>query len=100
MSRIFTDLVMHNYQSNQSAFMTRCGTDLRHQYGIFGGKSQTSFSRNATRPGAKKDGCFRRLPRIHLRDLCNRFQFALDENLGHFEVNLLDHAKIVLQAIL
>ena len=28
--------------------MTRFGTDLRHQYGIFGGKSQTSFSQNAT----------------------------------------------------
>ena len=52
---------MHNYRSNQSALMTRCGTDLRHQYGIFGGKSQTSVSRNATRPGVKKDGCFRRL---------------------------------------
>ena len=61
LSRIFADLIMHNYRSNQSALMTRCGTDLRHQYGIFGGKSQTSVSRNATRPGAKKDGCFRRL---------------------------------------
>ena len=61
LSRIFTDLIMHNYRSNQSALMTRCGTDLRHQYGNFGGKSQTSVSRNATRPGAKKDGCFRRL---------------------------------------
>ena len=59
--RIFTHLIMHNYRSNQSALMTRCGTDFRHQYGIFGGKSQTSVSRNATRPGAKKDGCFRRL---------------------------------------
>ena len=61
LSRIFTDLIMHNYRSNQSALMTRCGTDFRHQYGIFGGESQTSVSRNATRPGAKKDGCFRRL---------------------------------------
>ena len=64
LSRIFTDLIMHNYRSNQSALMTRCGTDLRHQYGIFGGKSQTSVSRNATRPGAKKGGCFRRLAKI------------------------------------
>ena len=32
---------------------------IRHQYGIFGGKSQTSFTRLG--PGAKKDGCFRRL---------------------------------------
>ena len=61
LSRIFTDLIMHNYRSNQSALMTRCGTGFRHQYGIFGGESQTSVSRNATRPGAKKDGCFRRL---------------------------------------
>ena len=49
MSRIFTDLVVHNYRSNQSAFMARFGTDLRHQYGIFGGKSQTSFLQNGTR---------------------------------------------------
>ena len=54
MSRIFTDLVKHNYRSNQSAFMTRFRTDLRHQYGIFGGKSQTSFSRNATRAGSEE----------------------------------------------
>ena len=54
MSRIFTDLVMHSYRSNQSAFMNRFGTDLRHQYGIFGGKSQTSFSRNATRAGTEE----------------------------------------------
>ena len=60
MSRIFTDktvtvtvTVVHNYRSNQSASMTRFGTDLRHQYGIFGGKSQTSFSRNATRAGSE-----------------------------------------------
>ena len=44
MSCIYTDLVMHNYQSNQSPFMTRFGTDLHYQYGIFGGKSQMSFS--------------------------------------------------------
>ena len=54
MSRIFKDLVMHNYRSNQSAFMTRFGTDLRHQYGIFGGKSQTSFLRNTTRVGSEE----------------------------------------------
>ena len=42
---------MHNYRSNQSALMTRCGTDFRHKCGIFGGESQTSFTRNATRAG-------------------------------------------------
>ena len=56
---------MHNYRSSQSALMTRCGTDFGHQYGIFGGESQTSVSRNASRPGAKKDSCFRRLPVSH-----------------------------------
>ena len=55
---IFTDVVMHNYRSNQSAFMTRFGTDLRHQYGIFGGKSQTSFSRNATQAGSEEGRLF------------------------------------------
>ena len=58
LSRIFTDLILHNYRSNQSAFMTRFGTDLRHQYGIFGGKSQTSFTRNATRAGSEEGRLF------------------------------------------
>ena len=58
LSRIFTDLIMHNYQSNQSALMTRCGTDFRHQYGIFGSESQTSFTRNATRAGSEEGRLF------------------------------------------
>ena len=58
MSCMFTDLVMHNYRSNQSAFMTRFGTDLHHQYGIFGGKSQTSFSQNATRARSEEGQLF------------------------------------------
>ena len=49
---------MYNYRSNQSALMSRCGTDLRHQYGIFGGKSQTSFTRNATRAGSEEGRLF------------------------------------------
>ena len=49
---------MHNYRSNQSALMTRFGTDLRHQYGIFGGKSQTSFLRNATWAGSEEGRLF------------------------------------------
>ena len=31
---------------------------LRHQYGIFGGKSQTSFTRNATRTGSEERRLF------------------------------------------
>ena len=58
LSRIFTDLIMHNYQSNQSALMTRCGTDFRHQYGIFGCESQKSFTRNATWAGSEEGRLF------------------------------------------
>ena len=47
-------IIVHNYQSNQSALMTRCRTDSRHQYGIFCGESQTSFSQNATRAGSEE----------------------------------------------
>ena len=38
--------------------MTRCGTDFRHQYGIFGRESQTSFTRNATRAGSEEGRLF------------------------------------------
>ena len=38
--------------------MTRCGTDFRHQYGIFGGESQTSFTRNTTRAGSEEGRLF------------------------------------------
>ena len=41
-----------------SALMTRCGTDLRHQYGIFCGKSQTSFTRNTARAGSEAGRLF------------------------------------------
>ena len=58
LSGIFTDLILHNYRSNQSALMTRFGTDLSHQYGIFGGKSQMSFWRNATRAGSEEGWLF------------------------------------------
>ena len=58
LSHIFRDLIMHNYRSNQSALMTRFGTDLHHQYGIFGSKSQMSFSRNATRAGSEEGRLF------------------------------------------
>ena len=58
LSGIFTDLISHNYRSNQSALMTRFGTDLRHQYGIFGGESQMSFTRNATRAGSEEGRLF------------------------------------------
>ena len=58
LSHRFRDLIMHNYRSNQSALMTRFRADLRHQYGIFSGKSQTSFTRNATRAGSEEGRLF------------------------------------------
>ena len=51
-------LIMHNYQSNKSAIMTRCRTDLCHQYGVFGGKSLTFFTWNATRAGSEEGRLF------------------------------------------
>ena len=45
LSHIFTDLIMHNNWSNQSALMTRWLSDFRHQSGIFGGESQISLRR-------------------------------------------------------
>ena len=98
-SRIFTDLIMHNYRSNQSALMTRCRTDFRHQYGIFGGESQTSVSRNATRPGAKKDGCFRRLQLCHRqRAKINQSNIKLQylhQNLRHLTLfRILDYKNV------
>ena len=58
LSHIFTDLIMHNYRLNQSALMTRCGTDFHHQYGIFGDESQTSFMRNATQARSQEGRLF------------------------------------------
>ena len=49
---------------------------LRHQYGIFGSKSQTSISRNATRAGSEEGRLFSQaketavLPEEICRDLC------------------------------
>ena len=58
LSHIFTDLITDYYRSNQSALMTRCWTDFCHQYGIFCGESQTSFTRNATRAGSEEGRLF------------------------------------------
>ena len=54
MSHIVKDLIIHNHWSNESALMTRCGTDLSHQYGIFCSESQMSFLRNATWAGSEE----------------------------------------------
>ena len=61
----FAYLLALNYANrgaNQSALLTRFGTDSHHQYIIFGCKLQTSLSQNALRgPGAMRGGCIRRL---------------------------------------
>ena len=70
MSCIFTDPIMQNYQSNQSALMTRCGTDLRHQYGIFGYKNHRHPSHETPlRLGVKKDSCVCRLGPLTLSNI-------------------------------
>ena len=66
LSHIFTDLIMHNYrsnQSNQSALMTRCGPGqifvISMEFSVVNRRRpsrETSLG-----PGVKKDGCFRRL---------------------------------------
>ena len=38
---------------------------VRHQYGIFGGKSQTSFTRNATRAGGEEGRLFSQAINLH-----------------------------------
>ena len=69
-----TDLIMHNYRSNQSALMTRCRTNFRHQYGIFCGESQTSFTQNATRAGSEEGRLFS--------------QAKISASLLHFFINI------------
>ena len=64
---------MHNYRSNQSVLTTRCGTDFRHHYGIFGGESRADVL-HAKR--AKKDGCFRRLHCTFLRGIQQQIKIA------------------------
>ena len=69
------DLIMHNYGSNQSALMTRCGTDFRHQYGIFGGESQTSFTGNATGAGSEEGRLFSQATVLGLETETLYFEF-------------------------
>ena len=83
--------------------MTRCRTDFRHQYGIFGGELQTSFTRNATRAGSEEGRLFSQASKflsqnqieetqsIDIHDALNTQKFAMHyraiSNTGsHFEV--------------
>ena len=70
---------MHNYRSNQSALMTRCGTDFRHQYGIFCGESQTYFTQNATRAGSEEGRLFSQANNL---GTC-KIYVAGDARIGH-----------------
>ena len=69
---IFTDLILHNYRSNQSALMTRFRTDLRHQYGIFGGKTPLGDPLGLNRGQTQKHAqCTRaRLPAAKMQNRC------------------------------
>ena len=67
--------------------MTRCGTDFRHQYGIFGGESQTSFTRNATRAGSEEG-------RLFSQATCHRgFWYFVRSWSREFQVNPRNPAK-------
>ena len=98
------DLIIHNYQSDQSTLMTRCRTDLPHQYGIWCNESQMSFSRNNETPlelGAKEDGCFRRLrlkcsawiwmSAVIMIGLCKELSVSPDVNGGSQKPNFAVH---------
>ena len=62
LSRIFTDLIMHNYRSNQSALMTRSGQIFVISMEFSAVNRRRPSRETPLGPGAKKDGCFRRLP--------------------------------------
>ena len=47
-----------NVQKSQTVDRPDAGPDFRHQYGIFCGESQTSFTRNATRAGSEEGRLF------------------------------------------
>ena len=70
--------------SNQSALMTRCGTDLHHQYGILAVYHRCPSRKMPLGPGAKKDGCFHMLyiscQNVFLVHSVSRF-FACDQDL-------------------
>ena len=60
---------MHNYRSNQSAFMTRFGTDLRHSMEFSAVNRRRPSCETPLGSGAKKDGCFRRLRKHGIREI-------------------------------
>ena len=55
---------------------------VRHQYGIFSGKSQTSFSRNATRAGSEEGRLFSQATALVTH---SGFKSFTPERLHHFK---------------
>ena len=55
---------------------------VRHQYGIFGGKSQTSFTQNATRAGSEEGQLFSQATALVTH---SGFKSFTSERLHHFK---------------
>ena len=67
---------------------------VRHQYGIFGGKSQTSFLRNATRAGSKEGRLFSQArdseapsTKILLLKMAVKLRLGVDENADEWDTH-------------
>ena len=86
---------------------------VRHQYGIFGGKSQSSFSQNATQAGSEEDGCFRRLqimfkdkfPSIILRQMQAIVfiilqSFVILQSRGYFQILAWEYIWLIIIAVI
>ena len=75
---------------------------VRHQYGIFGGKSQTSFLRNATRAGSEEGRLFSQAKYFTSRtDVFLKSQLFLKSilNLARFDTKFFAVRKILLSGL-
>ena len=75
---------------------------VRHQYGIFGGKSQTSFLRNATRAGSEEGRLFSQAKYFTSRtDVFLKSQLFLKSilNLARFDTKFFAVRKIFLSGL-
>ena len=74
----FTDLIMHNYQSNQSALMTRYGQIFVISMEFSAVNRRRPSRKTPLGPGAKKDGCFHRVTFVMLTKIISGFLFSIN----------------------
>ena len=74
---------------------------VRHQYGIFGGKSQTSFLRNATRAGSKEGRLFSQArdseapsTKILLLKMAVKLRQGVDENADEWDTHRYPQVEV------